>query len=340
MGDSDLSTNYGLLADFRSHLIALVSSLMSLALGWRASVPEWLLPLLPFAVGTFVYAYFHKKQTGKEKEKSQKSESKVEEMKNQIQQKWETSEFSRKEDLEILKKEQKEKIRNLGLSSLYEERLVAFVETFAAYKNRDFEDERRHLENELAKYEEEGESETQMLLLDKFKNEYSEIIRSLDGFDDDTIKLKLRELKNKQLAEADDKFRSPMRGGESLFHSKTKNEIRIMADEAEAKLKFKPKRYFAKTANVHLEAEGMCLNPAALGSPDFVDFGIWVEDDGEPAEFFAVECFSLENSASDEDLAQSIMEQFGYYEPVIKEIIKENGHRFFLIKFENLFRDE
>ena len=101
-----------------------------------------------------------------------------------------------------------------------------------------------------------------------------------------------------------------------------------MIDKAEAKLKFQPERYFSNATDVHLEVKGMVLNPAALGSPDYVDYGAWVD-----GKFYAIECFSLKNKLSDDELKAEIIHQYRDYQPKITQIVKEYGHRFFFLQF-------
>lgn len=336
MVDPDRSPNYGLKADLSKEIFYLISLILgSVSFGW---ISDWQNGFLTGVIGAIIFWWWHKRTESEKEEKEREYKSTSEKQEVQFQQEWATStSFS-----SLLLAKQKNEIQNLNLSLKYKQKLESYIDLLGEKKRIAFDKEMRlrekelankknHLEEELAKHNEEIGSQTRESLLDKFTNELDETVLSLDKFDDKTIELKLRELKNKQLAEADKQFRRPIRGGESLFHSETKNEIIIMADKAEAKLKFKPERYFAKTDNVYLEVKGMNLNPAALGSPDFVDFGVSVND-----EFFAVECFPLENSESDEDLTQTIMARFSDYGPVITEIIRENGHRFFLIKFENI----
>lgn len=336
MAGLDELRNYGYNADKWQNIIsAIVSYPIVLCLTWKIGLPGWVIGILPLIVSALVY---HRFQTIHEREKQQKKKQNKENHDsklNQIRQEWITESLTSPTDIDLLAKKQHHEVQHGELTSESKNQLKSEIDLCKVRKEQELVEKEKNenlmeerLQKELAIRNEEIDLETFNLLSSKFSEEIDASLISLVGFDGDTIELRLREIKNRQMAEADSTFRRPVKGGESSFHIKMKNNIKIMIDEAEAKLKFQPERYFSNATDVHLEVEGMVLNPAALGNPDYVDYGVWVD-----GQFYAIECFSLENKLSDDELKAEIIHQYRDYQPEITQIAKEYGHRFFFLRF-------
>lgn len=335
MAGLDELQNYGYKADSRQNIFTGISIPITAFVTWIINLPGWIIATLPFVVSGIVFGWFHIIHEREKQEKENQNKVNYDSKLDQIRQEWISESFTSFTDVNSLAAKQHNEVQHHELTSESKNKLISEIEVNKVGKEKELVEKekkeksiKKHLENELAIHDEEIDLETFNSLSTKFSQEINEALISLVDFDENTIQLRLREIKNRLIAEADDTFRRPVKGGESSFHIKTKNKIKIMIDEAEAKLKFQPERYFSNTSDVQLKVEGMVLNPAALGDPDYVDYGAWVD-----GQFYAIECFSLENKLSDEELKGEIIQRYRDYQPEITQIVKEYGHRFFFLRF-------
>lgn len=335
MAGLDELQNYGYKADSRQNIFTGISIPITAFISWLIDLPGWVIATLPFVVSAMVFWWFHIIHEREKQEKKSQNKQNYDSKLDQIRQEWLTESLTSLTDINSLAAKQHNEVQHGELTSESKNQLISEIDVCKVRKEQELVEKeknenmmKKHLEKELAIHDEEIDLETFNLLSSKFSEEIDASLSSLVGFDGNTIELRLRDIKNRQMAEADDTFRRPVKGGESSFHTKIKNNIKIMIDEAEAKLKFQPERYFSNATNVHLYVEGMVLNPAALGSPDHVDYGALVDD-----QFYAIECFSLENNLSDDELKDKIIHQYRDYQPEMTQIVKEYGHRFFFLRF-------
>lgn len=327
--------NYGYKADSRQNIFTGASIPITAFISWLIDLPGWLIATLPFIVSAMVFWWFHVIHEREKQDKKRQNRQNYDSKLDQIRQEWITESLTSPNDIDSLAAKQHNEVQHGELTAESKNQLKSEIDVCKVRKEQELVDKeknenltKKQLQKELAIHDEEIDLETFNLLSSKFSEEIDTSLISLIGFDGDTIELRLREIKNRQMAEADDTFRRPVKGGESSFHIKIKNNIKIMIDKAEAKLKFQPERYFSNATDVQKEIDGVVLNPAALGSPDIVDYGAWVD-----GQFYGIECFSLENKLSDDELKAGIIHQYRDYQPEITRIVKEYGHRFFFLRF-------
>jgi hypothetical protein len=327
--------NYGYKADSRQNIFTGISIPITAFISWLIDLPGWLIATLPFVVSAMVFWWFHVIHEREKQEKKNQNKQNYDSKLDQIRQEWITESLTSPNDIDSLAVKQHNEVQLGELTSESKNQLKSEIDVCKVRKEQELVDKeknenlmKKHLQKELAIHDEEIDLETFNLLSSKFSEEIDTSLNSLVDFDGATIELRLREIKNRQMAEADDTFRRPVKGGESSFHIKIKNNIKVMIDKAEAKLKFQPERYFSNATDVQFKIDRVVLNPAALGSPDYADYGAWVD-----GQFYAIECFSLENKLSDDELKAEIIHQYRDYQPEITRIVKEYGHRFFFLRF-------